>query len=89
MKSTGIVRKVDELGRIVIPKELRRSLKINEGAPLEIFVDNEKIIVQKYHPANECMITGEVSKENVQLYKGITLSPKGIELLKEELKNIS
>lgn len=42
MKSTGIVRKVDELGRIVIPKELRRTLNIEEGDPLEIFVDGKE-----------------------------------------------
>ena len=42
MKSTGIVRRVDVLGRIVIPKELRRMLKINEGDPMEIFVEREK-----------------------------------------------
>lgn len=50
MKSTGIVRKVDELGRIVLPKELRRTLEINEKDPLEIFVDEEKIILRKYTP---------------------------------------
>ncbi|MBD7939656.1 AbrB/MazE/SpoVT family DNA-binding domain-containing protein [Cytobacillus sp. Sa5YUA1] len=48
MKSTGIVRKVDELGRVVIPKELRRSLGINEKDPLEIYTEGEQIILQKY-----------------------------------------
>ena len=48
MKSTGIVRRVDELGRIVLPIELRRSLNINERDTLEIFVDDEKIVVKKY-----------------------------------------
>lgn len=48
MKSTGIVRKMDQLGRIVIPKELRRTLGIEEKDPLEIFVENERIILQKY-----------------------------------------
>jgi looped-hinge helix DNA binding domain, AbrB family len=52
MKSTGIVRKVDELGRIVLPKELRITLNINEKDPLEIFVDEDgKIILKKYEPA--------------------------------------
>ena len=55
MKSTGIVRKVDELGRIVLPKELRQTLNINERDPIEIFVDNSSIILQKYEPA--CMLT--------------------------------
>ena len=51
MKSTGIVRKVDELGRIVIPKELRNTLNIEEKDSLEIYVDGEHIILKKYEPA--------------------------------------
>ena len=47
MKSTGIVRKVDELGRIVLPIELRRNLDINEKDALEIFVDDDKVILKK------------------------------------------
>ena len=50
MKATGIVRRIDDLGRVVIPKELRRSVRIDEGDPLEIFTTNEgQIILQKYH----------------------------------------
>lgn len=49
MKATGIVRRIDELGRVVIPKEIRRTLKIREGTPLEIFVDREgEVILKKY-----------------------------------------
>lgn len=51
MKSTGIVRKVDELGRVVIPIELRRTLDIEEKDALEIYVDNDRIILRKYEPA--------------------------------------
>jgi len=51
MKSTGIVRKVDELGRIVIPIELRRTLDIDIKDALEIYVDGEQIILKKYEPA--------------------------------------
>ncbi|WP_110930649.1 AbrB/MazE/SpoVT family DNA-binding domain-containing protein [Paenibacillus bouchesdurhonensis] len=50
MKSTGIVRKVDNLGRIVLPKELRDTLGIAEQDPLEVFVDGDKIILRKYQP---------------------------------------
>lgn len=50
MKSTGIVRKVDELGRVVIPIELRRTLGIEEKDPLEIYIDDDRIILQKYQP---------------------------------------
>lgn len=60
MKSTGIVRKVDELGRIVIPKELRRTLNINIADALEIYLDGEKIILKKYEPA--CVFCGEASE---------------------------
>jgi transcriptional pleiotropic regulator of transition state genes len=51
MKSTGIVRKIDPLGRIVLPMELRKTLNINEKDPLEIFVDGASIILSKYEPA--------------------------------------
>ncbi|NMR89793.1 AbrB/MazE/SpoVT family DNA-binding domain-containing protein, partial [Vibrio parahaemolyticus] len=51
MKSTGIVRKVDELGRIVIPIELRRTLNISVKDPLEIFVEDDKIILRKFSPS--------------------------------------
>ena len=51
MKSTGIVRKVDELGRVVIPIELRRTLDIEEKDSLEIYVDSDRIILRKYEPA--------------------------------------
>jgi AbrB family transcriptional regulator (stage V sporulation protein T) len=50
MKATGIIRRIDDLGRVVIPKEIRRSMNINEGDPLEIYVDHEinSVIFQKY-----------------------------------------
>lgn len=50
MKATGIVRLVDGLGRIVIPKEVRRTLHIDDGTPLELFVEGDKIIYRKYQP---------------------------------------
>ena len=58
MKAIGIVRKVDEFGRIVIPKELRRTLNIEEGDLLEIFVDGEEVILRKYKPG--CVFCGNV-----------------------------
>ena len=53
MKSTGIIRRIDDLGRIVIPKELRKNLRIKEGDNLEIFIDNEDIILKKYSMMNK------------------------------------
>ena len=69
-KATGIVRRVDELGRIVIPIELRRTLGIGEKDSVEIFVDDEQIVLRKYEPA--CIFTGEVS--HVINYKGKNVS---------------
>ena len=66
MKATGIVRKVDELGRIVLPIELRRSLDIAERDPLEIYVDGPSIILTKYQPA--CIFCGD-SRE-ISSFKG-------------------
>lgn len=66
MKSTGIVRKVDELGRIVLPIELRRTLDINEKDSLEIYVDGNHIILKKYEPA--CVFCN--SAVNVVNFKG-------------------
>ncbi len=67
MKSTGIVRKVDELGRIVLPKELRNTLNINEKDPLEIYVDEDnKIVLKKYEPA--CIFCGGMN--GIVSYRG-------------------
>lgn len=66
MKSTGIVRRVDELGRVVIPIELRRMLGIGEKDALEIYTDNDKIVLKKYEPA--CIFCS--SAENVLNFKG-------------------
>ena len=74
MKSTGIVRKVDELGRVVLPIELRRNLNINEKDALEIFVDDEKIILKKYEPAD--IFTG--SMDDLIDYKGKKVSKASI-----------
>ncbi|HOA79955.1 MAG TPA: AbrB/MazE/SpoVT family DNA-binding domain-containing protein [Defluviitaleaceae bacterium] len=74
MKSTGVVRKVDELGRVVLPIELRRNLDINEKDALEIFVDNDKIILKKYQPAD--IFTG--SMDDLIDYKGKKISKETI-----------
>lgn len=59
MKATGIVRKIDELGRIVLPKELRRTLGIGEKDPMEIYTDGKGIILRKYAPG--CAFCGSVN----------------------------
>ncbi len=74
MKSTGIVRKLDELGRITLPIELRRTLGVEERDPLEIYVEEEKIILQKYEPAD--IFSG--SREELIDYHGKKISKKTI-----------
>ena len=66
MKYTGIVRKIDHLGRIVLPIELRRVLDIDKDSSLEIYVENDSILLRKYQPA--CVFCG--SSEEVASYKG-------------------
>jgi AbrB family transcriptional regulator, transcriptional pleiotropic regulator of transition state genes len=87
MKSTGMVRKIDELGRIVVPIELRRSLAIDSGDSVEIYVDEEKIILRKYIPSMTCIVTGENSDSNIRLAGGkIVVAPEVAEELLEELE---
>ena len=74
MKSTGIVRNIDELGRVVVPKELRRKLGIANTDPVEIYVEGEKIILTKYHPV--CHFCGE--HENLIEYKEKNICKKCI-----------
>jgi AbrB family transcriptional regulator, transcriptional pleiotropic regulator of transition state genes len=87
MKSTGIVRKLDDLGRVVIPMEIRRVLALKEKDSIEIFVEEDKIILKKYTVDNACLITGEISNQNSSFADGkIKLSPIGIKSLYLELK---
>ena len=79
MKSTGIVRKVDELGRIVLPIELRRTLDIAEKDSLEIYVDGASIVLKKYQPA--CIFCDDA--KDVVSYKGKNICAKCLKELKE------
>ena len=81
MKSTGIVRKVDELGRIVLPIELRRTLGIEEKDRIEIFVDGESIILRKYQPA--CIFCDDA--KDIINYKGKNICPDCIRAMNEKL----
>lgn len=88
MKATGIVRKTDQLGRVVIPMELRKKLSIGESDPLEIFVDEDMIILKKYQPDLTCLLTGTISNDNMSLAGGkIVLSKEGAEQLIKELQS--
>lgn len=78
MKATGIVRKVDDLGRIVLPIELRRTLNIDIKDPVEIFIEGEAIILKKYEPS--CIFCGNA--KDVVNYKGKNICKSCLKELK-------
>ncbi len=79
MKSTGVVRKVDELGRIVLPISIRQIMDINEKDSLEIFTDDNKIILQKYQPS--CVFCSNA--DNIVFFSGKRVCEKCLEKIKE------
>lgn len=81
MKSTGIVRKVDELGRIVLPIELRRTLDIDERDSLEIYVDNGTVVLRKFEPS--CVFCND--SEDIVSYRGKSICRKCMEELARQL----
>lgn len=79
MKSTGIIRKVDELGRIVLPIELRRTMDIAERDELEIFIENDRVVLQKYEPS--CVFCG--SSQGLRNYRGKNVCQECVEKMTE------
>lgn len=77
MKSVGIVRKVDELGRIVLPIELRRTLEIAEKDALEIFVEGSSVVLKKYRPT--CIFCD--SSRDLSVFRGKNLCPECLKML--------
>ena len=84
MKSTGMVRKIDELGRVVIPMELRKTLGIDKQDPLEIFIKGDQIVLQKYQPNTE----KEEVIANLQKMAFDAKSPNVIEIIDRAIKLI-
>ena len=78
MKSTGIVRKVDELGSIVLPIEIRKTLDLDKRDAVEIFIEDDKIILKKYFPA--CIFCGNAN--GVSYYKGKLICPECLDALR-------
>ena len=74
MKATGVIRRVDELGRVVLPIELRRVLNINDRDPLEVFTSNDSIVLKKYEMT--CVFTGEA--DDLLDYQGKKVSKTAI-----------
>jgi transcriptional pleiotropic regulator of transition state genes len=83
MKATGIVRRIDDLGRVVLPKELRRTLGINEQDEMEIFVDKDSIIIKKY--AIKCAICDESETEELKFKNSVCICKKCIRELNKSL----
>ena len=74
MKATGIVRRIDDLGRVVVPKEIRRTLRIREGDPLEIFTDRQgEIILKKYSPIGELSAFAKEYADSLAATLGTTI----------------
>ncbi len=83
---SGIVRKVDDLGRVVLPKELRKTLKLQTNEPLEVFIDEKRIILKQFFPDKTCMITGVIDDKNFIFENGkLVLSKDGANILIQEL----
>ena len=83
MKNTGIVRRIDDLGRVVVPRELRRSLQIENGDEIEIFTEEDRIILKKYKPG--CVICG--SMDNLVDFRGRPVCGMCRAMLREEKNN--
>lgn len=81
MKSTGIVRKIDELGRIVLPMEIRKTMDIKERDAIEVFIDGDKIILTKYQPS--CVFCNDAS--DVIFFGGKRVCRECLSKLKEQL----
>lgn len=81
MKSTGIVRRIDELGRIVLPIEIRKTLSLSSKDTVEIFVNEDTIILKKYEPS--CIFCG--SSENTKLFKGRMVCDKCLADIKKDM----
>ena len=80
MKSTGVVRRIDNLGRIVLPIEIRNTLGLKEKDPIEIFIDDDKIILSKYEPA--CTFCGDA--DDIVYFNGKRVCKSCLKKLKEQ-----
>lgn len=84
-KATGIVRRVDDLGRVVLPKELRRVFDIDNGDPVEIFTTADEIVLRKYQPAGGCSLCGSIADDYLELGTAARICPECARLIKERM----
>lgn len=87
MKGLSTLRKIDAVGRIVIPIELRKLLDIGKDESVEILLEEDHIEIKKYKDCDECVITGEVTSKNRRYVNNMVLSPLGTKILYNEIKN--
>ena len=87
MNATGIIRRVDDLGRIVLPKEVRRKAGIAEGTPMEIFVDSDRIVLKKYRTSEELMNVVSTLSETVDNSVD-DLGEEKVSAIREHIKEI-
>lgn len=87
MKGLSTLRKIDAVGRIVIPIELRKRMGIDKDDEVEILLEDNHIKIKKYKESTHCLITGEITSQNRRYANGIVLSPLGAELLFNEIKD--
>ncbi|MDR7247120.1 AbrB/MazE/SpoVT family DNA-binding domain-containing protein [Priestia megaterium] len=86
MKGLSTLRKIDAVGRIVIPIELRKVLNIDKDDSVEILLEDDHIEIKKYKEYDKCVITGEITPQNRRYVNNIVLSPLGAEILFNEIK---
>ena len=86
MKATGIIRRIDDLGRVVIPKEIRHKYAIKEGDPMEIFTTDEGICVQKYHSEKTIFTYLDTIKDII--WDDLNISPDDRETLIQKVRNL-
>ncbi|MEK1833053.1 AbrB/MazE/SpoVT family DNA-binding domain-containing protein [Priestia megaterium] len=86
MRGLSTLRKIDAVGRIVIPIELRKVLDIGKDDSVEILLEEDHIEIKKYKECNKCVITGEITTENRKYANNLVLSPSGAEILYKEIK---
>ncbi|UED70735.1 AbrB/MazE/SpoVT family DNA-binding domain-containing protein [Brevibacillus sp. HD3.3A] len=86
MKATGIVRKIDHLGRIVLPKELRDTFRWKTGTPLEVYVDGETVVLREYAPG--CTLCGEVDTPMTSLYPQKQICTACVDIIAKDQDNL-
>ncbi|MGE6632005.1 AbrB/MazE/SpoVT family DNA-binding domain-containing protein [Bacillus sp. NPDC077027] len=85
MEREEVIRKIDKFGRVVLPTEIRKRLKIKPQDFIEIFVEEDQIVLQPYWKEKACVVTGNVTNDNKVLSGGVIISPEGARLLLQDL----